>query len=32
PKHRAFLEAELQKFLFERNADKPEGYVAPVGD
>ncbi|ATS21117.1 MULTISPECIES: oxidative damage protection protein [Xanthomonas] len=32
PKHRAFLEAELQKFLFERNADKPDGYVAPLGE
>ena len=32
PKHRAFLEAELQKFLFERNADKPEGYVDPLGE
>nr|WVJ85810.1 oxidative damage protection protein [Xanthomonas campestris pv. campestris] len=32
PKHRAFLEAELQEFLFERNADKPEGYVDPLGE
>lgn len=27
PKHRAFLEEEMQKFLFERNADAPAGYV-----
>lgn len=27
PKHRAFLEGEMQKFLFEGGADKPEGYV-----
>ncbi|PPT76014.1 oxidative damage protection protein [Xanthomonas arboricola pv. populi] len=32
PKHRVFLEAELQKFLFERNADKPDGYVAPMSE
>ena len=30
PKHRAFLEAEMLKFLFDRNADKPAGYVAPA--
>ncbi|MCD7097172.1 oxidative damage protection protein [Stenotrophomonas sp. MMGLT7] len=29
PKHRAFLEAELQKFLFAGDAEKPAGYVAP---
>ncbi|WP_045727949.1 oxidative damage protection protein [Xanthomonas sp. GPE 39] len=29
PKHRAFLEAELDKFLFQGGAAKPEGYVAP---
>ena len=29
PKHRAFLEVEMQKFLFGGGADKPEGYVAP---
>jgi len=27
PKHRAFLEAELEKFLFGGGADKPAGYV-----
>lgn len=27
PKHRAFLEAEMQKFLFEGGAEKPAGYV-----
>ncbi len=30
PKHRAFLEEELQKFLFSGDADKPAGYVAPA--
>ncbi|HEY9253060.1 MAG TPA: oxidative damage protection protein [Stenotrophomonas sp.] len=29
PAHRAFLEAELQKFLFAGDAEKPAGYVAP---
>ncbi len=29
PKHRAFLEAELEKFLFAGDAEKPAGYVAP---
>ncbi len=29
PKHRAFLEAELEKFLFQGGAPAPEGYVAP---
>ncbi|MFS8063428.1 MAG: oxidative damage protection protein [Luteimonas sp.] len=29
PKHRAFLEAEMQKFLFSGDAAKPEGYVPP---
>jgi Fe-S cluster biosynthesis and repair protein YggX len=29
PKHRAFLEAEMQKFLFEGGADAPAGYVPP---
>ncbi|MEP6907677.1 MAG: oxidative damage protection protein [Pseudoxanthomonas sp.] len=28
PKHRAFLEKELVKFLFEGGGDKPAGYVA----
>jgi Fe-S cluster biosynthesis and repair protein YggX len=27
PKHRAFLEQELQKFLFEGRAQRPLGYV-----
>ena len=27
PKHRAFLEEEMQKFLFGGGADKPAGYV-----
>ena len=27
PRHRALLEDEMRKFLFERNADKPAGYV-----
>jgi len=29
PKHRAFLEKELVKFLFGGGAEKPAGYVAP---
>ena len=29
PKHRAFLEGEMQKFLFGGDAAKPEGYVPP---
>jgi len=29
PAHRAFLEGELQKFLFSHDAEKPVGYVAP---
>ena len=29
PKHRAFLEAEMEKFLFGGGADKPAGYGAP---
>ena len=29
PKTRAFLEAEMQKFLFGEGADKPAGYVPP---
>jgi Fe-S cluster biosynthesis and repair protein YggX len=29
PKHRAFLEGEMQKFLFAGDAAKPEGYVPP---
>ena len=27
PKHRKFLEQELEKFLFEGNTGKPAGYV-----
>jgi Fe-S cluster biosynthesis and repair protein YggX len=27
PKHRAFLQEEMQKFLFEGGAAKPEGYT-----
>ncbi|MBB3343478.1 oxidative damage protection protein [Luteimonas sp. RC10] len=27
PKHRAFLEAEMRKYLFERQTDRPMGYV-----
>ena len=26
PKHRAFLEGEMQKFLFEGGAERPAGY------
>jgi Fe-S cluster biosynthesis and repair protein YggX len=26
PKHRAFLEAEMEKFLFGGNAEKPSGF------
>ena len=29
PKHRAFLEGEMQKFLFAGDAAKPVGYVPP---
>lgn len=29
PKARAFLQAELEKFLFTGGADKPAGFVAP---
>ena len=32
PKHRAFLETELEKFLFGGGAEKPAGYVpTPYG-
>lgn len=27
PEHRAFLEGEMRKFLFEGGAARPEGYV-----
>jgi Fe-S cluster biosynthesis and repair protein YggX len=29
PKHRAFLEGEMEKFLFGDGAEKPAGYVPP---
>jgi Fe-S cluster biosynthesis and repair protein YggX len=29
PKHRAFLEEQMQKFLFEDSAETPEGYTPP---
>jgi Fe-S cluster biosynthesis and repair protein YggX len=29
PKHRAFLEEQMQKFLFEDSAQTPEGYTPP---
>ena len=29
PKHRAYLEGEMEKFLFTDDAEKPAGYVAP---
>lgn len=32
PKHRAFLEGELVKFLFGGGAEAPAGYVAPQAD
>ena len=30
PKHRAFLEAEMEKILFGDGAEKPAGYVPPA--
>lgn len=30
PKHRAFLETEMEKFLFGDGAEKPAGYVPPA--
>ncbi len=27
PKHRAFLQTEMEKFLFGAGSDKPEGYT-----
>lgn len=27
PKHRAFLQAEMEKFLFGDGSEKPEGYI-----
>jgi Fe-S cluster biosynthesis and repair protein YggX len=32
PKHRAFLEGEMEKFLFGGGAEAPAGYVAPAAD
>ena len=32
PKHRAYLEEQMVKFLFENTADQPEGYVPPGSD
>lgn len=29
PQHRAFLEEQMRKFLFENEAQAPEGYVPP---
>ena len=29
PKHRAFLETEMRKFLFEGGSEAPAGYVPP---
>jgi Fe-S cluster biosynthesis and repair protein YggX len=29
PQHRAFLEGEMEKFLFGGSAEKPAGYVPP---
>lgn len=29
PDHRAFLEGEMEKFLFGGGSQKPEGYVPP---
>ncbi|MBP6626134.1 MAG: oxidative damage protection protein [Arenimonas sp.] len=31
PKHRVFLEGEMEKFLFGGGAEAPAGYVAPQG-
>lgn len=31
PKHRAFLEDEMRKFLFGGGAEAPSGYVPEVG-
>ncbi len=32
PKHRAFLEGEMEKFLFGEGAAAPAGYVPPAED
>ncbi len=29
PEHRAYLEAEMEKYFFGEGSEKPEGYVAP---
>ena len=29
PEHRAYLEAEMEKYFFGGGSEKPEGYVAP---
>jgi Fe-S cluster biosynthesis and repair protein YggX len=29
PDHRAFLEGEMEKFLFGSGSEKPQGYVPP---
>ena len=29
PEHRAYLEAEMEKYFFGDGSEKPEGYVAP---
>ena len=29
PQHRAYLEAEMEKYFFGEGSEKPEGYVAP---
>jgi Fe-S cluster biosynthesis and repair protein YggX len=30
PKHRAFLQAEVEKYFFGEGSEKPAGYVAPT--
>ena len=29
PEHRKFLEAEMQKYLFDQGSERPAGYVPP---
>jgi len=29
PEHRAYLEAEMEKYFFGEGSEKPQGYVAP---
>lgn len=29
PEHRAYLEAEMEKYFFGEGSEEPEGYVAP---